>query len=216
MRDDVILEGRLSATPLDPPVVHAEPLDDGTYEDATEMFVGARVHKWDAIARDVAANPRSVNEYAELFGYSYSGMAALLKTPQMVERIKLVKDQILEGVSTGIAKIVLNLNSMIDLELAIAIPDTNKSGIKPTERLSIDSRHYLMDKVLAARQVVTQVSSVEKDEETQGLLIQARTLLENLNATAAQRTIDINKSRHVYEGEAAVVRAIDIVKVEDK
>lgn len=189
------------------------PLPGAPVVDPTGTNVGGRTHRWDSIAQQVVSTNMTIDQLAGQFGYTYGGMAALLRTPQMVERIGHWRERVLDRASVAAAKVLLRLDEMIDLDLAIAIPthdDGTLDGTAASSAKSIAVRHYLVDKVLVPKQVVSTTNKTEQSDETVALILEARETLKALRELMPQRIVDIHSSPHVLEGDAAVVKAIDV------
>lgn len=169
-----------------------------------------RSAKYQAIALAIAVGtPASV--VAEEFDYTIPGMYALLKRPGMQARIQGVQEELMTRAVAGTSKILLRLDRLVDLELQIADPQPREDGtyaIDPTGKFSRESRHYLMDKVLATRTSVD-AKPTDMDPDVRATLVESRELLRKLNDMAALRTRDIQRSPHVHDGAAAVPRALE-------
>jgi hypothetical protein len=165
---------------------------------------------YEAIALSAATGARN-GVLAATFGYSQGGMSVLLGSPAMRQRVSQLQDELKDRAVAGAAKILLHLNTMIDTELKIALPTTDdplvtQVGLPIHHRTSTDARRYLMDKVLAAKTVVTNINRNEHDPETVNTLVAARGLLEKLTDALPQRTTNIQNSPFVHEGPDAVPR----------
>lgn len=202
----------LANTPLHE-LLDVEPVRGGDEEEAATRVEddeapvdrGTQLHSI-AVNRVAGA---SIHQLAATFGYSYVGMAGLLRSEEMQKRVSDLNDDLLTRAAAGVAKIVLHLDKMLDLELKLALPEEG-SPITFDSAKSVKSRHYLIDKVVAQKQVVTNINRGEGDPEAQAVLSQSRDLLNKLLEAGSKRITDIHSSPHVHEGIDAVPRAIDL------
>lgn len=200
---EAIARGELPSVPVEPePTFDVEPAN-------------ARAAKLDLIALEYATGKRTT-QLAEAFGYSYGGMSALLNRPEMVERIAATRNELMDRAVAATARILYRLDKLVDHELNLADPPEdntyapNGDPLRFHDKKSIDARRYLIDKVVAQKQQVTTLNKTENSPETQQLMSEVTTVLQKLNAAADRRIPNIHNSPHVFDGAAAVSRAIDV------
>lgn len=171
----------------------------------SEQPEGLRDMRLEAIALAAAAGEKCA-DLARKYDYTYSGMQALLKRPDMQDRIKVAHTQIQESVVIAQTRLALSLPDLVERELKVALPVSMDESVTP---VSQKARHFLIERVMPVTSRIEQTTVHEVNGALASVATEVRDLLVGLNNAAATRRRNILDSPHVLEGEKAIPKALE-------
>lgn len=182
------------------------PQDLPIYLDDDADDLSGRETQLEAIAIE-AASGATCAQLARRHGYTYGGMSRLLTRESVHERVAYYQRRLRSELTTSQAKLLLNLTSLLDRELALALP-LSADGETPAPDVagSQKARQYLIDKVLVPTSKIETTTTLGTNKETAEAITEFRNLLRRINEEAGQRTKgrEVLDSPHVREGQAAL------------
>ena len=175
----------------------------------------------DSIAME-AATGSTVAQLATRFGYTYGGMADLVRRDDFQERVVWYGKRLEDMRYVAHRKLLLHLPNLLNNELAVALqgedPATGTINVEVASKpASQKARQYLVDKVLPTTTRVENAHETIDSPEQREVLIGLRQVLDRVvnERKLVGPTYDILASPHILEGVDALPSPLLAKKVEE-